>query len=71
MLGRILRASVLRIVLGAAMFLRILKSFCVKMILTGCLVEDAEDAEQDTAFCSVQEDSVGQPYWKGSEEMQS
>ena len=55
----------------AAMFLRILKSFCVKRILTGCLVEDAEDAEQDTAFCSVQEDSVGQPYWKGSEEMQS
>ena len=42
MLGRILRASVLRIVLGAAMLLRILKSFCVQMILTGCLVEDAE-----------------------------
>lgn len=43
MLGRILRVSMLRIILGAAMFLRILKGFCVKMILRGCLFEDTED----------------------------
>ena len=38
-LGRILRASGLRIILGAAMFPRILRSCCVEMILRGCLVE--------------------------------
>lgn len=29
--------------LGAAVFLRILKSFCVKMILMGCLAENIDD----------------------------
>ena len=42
-MGRILRASMLRIILGAAVFLRILKSFCVKMILMRCLAEGIDD----------------------------
>lgn len=35
MLGRILRASLLRLILGAAVFLKILRSCCVEMIFEG------------------------------------
>ena len=50
MLGRILRASILRIILGGAEFWRILRSCCVEKILSGCPVE---------------KDPEGLPYWEG------
>ena len=50
MLGRILRASILRRILGGAEFWRILRSCCVEKILSGCPVE---------------KDPEGLPCWEG------